>query len=291
MNEVRNIFVSSENRDKNLYPYGNSYTLHLTEPVKDVQRVELIYCSVPNSLYNITDGSNIIELSNLTTDYFGLRTTFSIPPGFYGGATLSTEITNAVSNATGITVSYLTNEGKFLISRPQGTFSMNLNSSELISMMGFNESQFSPVAIKSGNVAVETDLNLPLYSDNSRYRDKEFIKSSKVANLNPNEALFLDIKELRTPFNEDAKKITGDTYSGQTMNRSFGLIPMDVLSGTIKRFKKSTDFDFVIDFPYPIQKLDRLTVEWVDRSGRRVSFNGTEDNSFMLRLHTLRKNL
>ena len=289
MNEIRNLFISSENRDKDLYPYGNSYTLHVTQPIKEIAKVELLHCSVPNSIYNVPNGSNVIEFSNVISDDGDPRTTFSIPPGFYGGFSLSTEITNAISNATGITVTYLTNEGKFLFARSGNTFSMNVHSNELLSMLGFSEGDLP--TLTSTSVPVETDLNLPLYSDNTRYRDKQFIKSTKVANLNPNEAVFLDIKELRTPFNEDCKAITGNTYPGDNMSRSFGMIPMDVLSGAIKRFKKETDFDFVIDYPYPIQKLDRVTVEWVDRKGQRLSFNGTEDNSILLRLHTLRKNL
>ena len=75
------------------------------------------------------------------------------------------------------------------------------------------------------------------------------------------------------------------------MRRSFGLIPMDVSSGIIKRFKKTSDFDFSIEYPRPIEKLSRLTVRWVDKNGKVVNFNGLEDNSFLLRCYTLRKNL
>ena len=124
------------------------------------------------------------------------------------------------------------------------------------------------------------------------YRDKEFILSDKVVDLNPYEGVFLDINELRTNSNEDAKSITGSlgTYSGETMARSFGYIPMDVSSGSIKRFKKTSDYDFTIDYPYPIQTIDRLTVQWIDKNGTLLDFNGLEDNSFLLRFHTLRKN-
>jgi hypothetical protein len=69
------------------------------------------------------------------------------------------------------------------------------------------------------------------------------------------------------------------------------MIPMDVSSGFIKRFKKSTDYDLSIRYPYPIQKLDRLTVNWIDRNGNLVNFNGADANSFILRFHTLRKNM
>lgn len=66
---------------------------------------------------------------------------------------------------------------------------------------------------------------------------------------------------------------------------------MDVTGGTVKRFKKETDYDLSIDYPNVIKKLDRLTVQWVDKNGQLLNFNGLDDNSFILRFHTLRQNL
>jgi hypothetical protein len=300
--ETRNIFCSSESRNVNQDPNGNSYTLHLTTPIKDISKVELLHVSVPNTLYNLTDGTGVIGLSNIyasqgvagSSDTSSL-TFFSIPKGFYSASSLATEITNAVSNLTDITVTYLISEGKFLFTRPTtgNTFSLYSNTSEFSSLMGFTSSNTN-VLINSQNVPTEVDQDIPLYSDNSRYRDQNFVKSEHVVNLNPNEGVFLDIEELRTQYNEDAIGLDGGqlgTYSGQNMSRSFGLIPMDVSSGQIKRFKKTSDFDFVIDYTRPIERLSRLTVRWVDKNGQLLDFNGLNDNSFLLRCHTLRKNL
>ena len=266
--------------------------------MKDVFKVELLHASVPNTLFNLTNGSNVIAFSNLLTSN-GIAgdtdtsdlTFFSIPEGFYSATTLATEITNAVSNNTGVSVTYLPAEGKFLFDRSttENTFSMYSNTSELSELLGFTSSNTN-VLINSSNVAVETDLNLPLYSDNFRYRDKNFVKSDHVVNLNPNEGIFLDIEELRTQYNEDAIGLDGGslgTYSGKNISRSFGFIPMDVVSGTIKRFKKTTDYDYIINFTKPIEKLNRLTVKWMNKNGDVVNFNGINDNSFILRCHTL----
>lgn len=300
--ETRNIFCSSENRNISNDPYGNSYTLHLTTPIKDVSKVELLHASVPNTLYNLTNGTGVFALSNIyasqgvagSTDTSTL-TFFSIPKGFYSASGLATEMTNAVSNITDITVTYLLSEGKFLFTRPTtgNTFSFYSNTSELSNLLGFTSSNTN-VLVNSQSVATEVDQDIPLYSDNSRYRDQNFLKSDHVANLNPNEGIFLDIEELRSQYNEDALGLDGGqlgTYSGQNMRRSFGLIPMDVSSGQVKRFKKTSDFDLVIDYTRPIEKLSRLTVKWVDKNGQVVDFNGLNDNSFLLRCHTLRKNL
>lgn len=283
--EVKTLFVSSENRDTTLYPDGNSYVLHINTPIKEIRRVELLHASVPNTLYNVTNGSNVFGIQATADNQGDAYIYFSIPEGFYSGSGLATEITNAVNNLTNVTVNYLSNEGKFLFSRPtasSGTFSLIINTTEMQDVLGLSSET------NSSNVAAETSGEITLYSNNTRYDGKEFIKSSTIVNLHPNEGIFLDILELRTPYTEDAKDLDN---SGQSMRRSFGLIPMDANGGNIKRFKKTTDYDLVIDYTYPIQKLDRLTVNWVDRNGQIVNFNGANDNSFMLRFHTLRRNL
>ena len=284
--ETRNVFVSSENRDTILYPNGNSYTLHLTTPIKDISKVELLHASVPNTMYNLTNGSNVVAFSNATSSIGDPLTYFSLPVGFYGATVLSEQIQNAVSNTSDIVVDYLDAEGKFLFTR-DGPFQMEPGTTEMAKLLGFDDT----TTLTSTNVAVETGLNLPLYSDNLLYRGKEFIKSTNVVNLNANEGVFLDIEELRTIFNEDAKAITGNTTSGQTMARSFGLIPMDIAAGAVKSFKKFSDYDLNIDYPNPIRKLERLTVRWVDKNGQPLNFTGLNDNSFVLRFHTLLQNL
>ena len=60
--------------------------------------------------------------------------------------------------------------------------------------------------------------------------------------------------------------------------------------GQIKRFKQMTDYHMKVDFPSPIPQVDRLTVRWTDRNGQLISFNGLEDNSFALKIHTRRVN-
>jgi hypothetical protein len=292
--EVKNVFVTSENRDTNLYPSGNAYTLHLTNPIKNIKKVELVYASVPNTLFNLTSNVNFISFSNTSTQQtvIGNLTNFSIAQGFYGASGLATEITNACGNASAITVSYLSSEGKFLFTRStatSGPFSMAINTAEAAKILGFSSGVVGQV-INSTNVAVQTSLTFPIYSDNTNYRGVEFIKSSSIADLNVENGVFLDVEELRTICNENADKLLTnslDTTSGQTPSRSLGIIPLDVSSGSIKVFKKSTDYDIEVVFPYPIQKLNKLTVKWLDKYGQILNFNGLDDNSFLLRFHVL----
>jgi len=296
--EVKNIYVTSTNRDVSKYPYGNSYTLYLTTPIKDITTVELLYASVPNTIYNVTNGVDVIGFTDTshTVDNVVLHT---IPPGFYGAGSMCTEIYNATQQSSNVCVSFLQGEGKFFFTRYTG-FTMNIMTQEMASLLGFD----FPCRINATDASTD-----PEYSQNLRYMNKYFIKSKYVVEMNPLDEVFLDIQELRTMFNECAP--LGSPYSTMnntsppsppfvntqsgnfngTANRSFGMIPMDVISGTIKRFRKMNDFDSQVDYPYPLQKIDRLTISWTDKNGNLLSFNGAEDNSFTLRFHTLRKNL
>jgi hypothetical protein len=279
--EVKNIYVTSTNRDVGKYPYGNSYTLYLTTPIKDITTVELLYASVPNTIYNVTNGVDVIGFTDIanTVDNVVLHT---IPPGFYGAGSMSTEIYNATQQSSNVCVSFLQGEGKFLFTRPTG-FTMNIMTQELASLLGFD----FPCSINATDASTD-----PEYSQNLRYMNKFFIKSKYVVEMNPLDEVFLDIQELRTMYNECAPQGAPlGTTNNNTANRAFGMIPMDVVSGTIKRFRKMNDFDSQVDYTYPLQKIDRLTISWTDKNGNLLSFNGAEDNSFTLRFHTLRKNL
>lgn len=285
--ESHTIFVSSENRDQSLHPYGNTYTLSLTTPIREITSVELLHASVPNSLYNLNVGTGVFGLSNVSTNTVPQTltdlSTFSLPQGFYGATGLASYMTGASSNVTGISTQYLVNEGKFLFTRPtaQGPFGLYSNTQEFSRLLGFQDTDTQNV-VMSSNVAFAGPQDFPLYSDNLLYRGREFIKSPKVVNLAPNEGVFLDIEEFRTNFTQDA--------GAGMASRAFGIIPMDVASGQIKRFKAQTDYHMKVDFPLPIASIDRLTVKWTDRYGVPIQFNGLEDNSFALKIHTRRVN-
>jgi hypothetical protein len=294
--EVKNVFVTSENRDTAQFPSGNAYTLYLTNPIKNIKKVELVYASVPNTLFNLTSNANFISFSNTTTQIMSNISnlaSFSIAQGFYGASGLATEITNAVGSETAITASYLSSEGKFLFTRANATgpFTMCINTPEAANLLGFPASVVG-TAINSLNVTAGTSLQIPIYSENATYTGVDFIKSTTIADLNVAEGLFLDVEELQTICNENADKLaTGlDTTSGQTPSRSLGIIPLDVVSGAVKKFKKSTDYDIEVSYPYPIQKVNKLTVKWLNKSGQVVSFGGSDDNSFLLRFHVIPEN-
>ena len=87
--------------------------------------------------------------------------------------------------------------------------------------------------------------------------------------------------ELRRPFPIDA---ISNVYTSQS-STTFAIIPMDVSSGCIKTFKEHTDYKIQIEYPKPIDQIDRLTVNWRDFQGNLLNFNGVEENSILLRFY------
>ena len=242
------VYSDSTNRDKTLYPNGNSYILHLTHTLTNVNRVELVSAKLPNTLYNLPNDSNI-TVNDVN---------YTLPPGFYNACGTS----ESLSSATGLGVSYLSNEGKFLFTSGD-TFTLNASDTRLQKLIGLSSATSS--------------------FDNSLGRFT--VKSSKIIDLSTNEFVFLDIDELRNQRVVDSKKLVGESYDGATIATSFSMIPLDVPSGTIKTFKETTDYRVSIQFDHPIPKVSRFTVRWLDQTGKVLNFNGVDNNSFLLRFH------
>ena len=263
------IFVDSTNRDATLYPSGNSYILHLTNPVHSVIQVDLVAAKVPNTMYNLTDGSNVL----IFTDSSNISSNVSIAPGFYSATGLAKAIVNA--SGTLFSLDFLATEGKFLFSSTGPSFTIEGTTSEIRTMLGINPGVQS-------SFAASTD---PVYALDPTYGSRSLYKAPKIADLSTNEYVFLDIEELRTTSVLDAKKLIQGTTEGSTIRSTFGMIPLDVNSGCIKNYKETTDYKQYIVYNSPIPKIDRLTIRWVDRMGALLNFQGFENNAFTLRIH------
>ena len=278
MEDVNLLFVDSKNRDKTLYPSGNSYTLHLTTPIRNITRIDLVAAKIPNTTYNLTATSNIIiNGSNV-----------SMVPGFYSTSSFCTEFNN--SNQTTVRVNYSAAEGRFIFYG--STLSSLSATGQLSNIIGITSA--SAFAASSN----------PVYATNTLYAGMNLIKSSNVIDLSTNDYVWLDIDELRTQISIDAKSLismpaggpsaeTGistflQTYQGLTSATSFAMIHMDVASGGIKTFKEKTDYTISNLYPSRIDNLTRLTIKWLDINGLPVSFNGLDNNSFTLRIHSLK---
>ena len=273
--ETHYLVVNSNLRDTTLYPSGNSYTMHLTNPIHDITRVELIQASVPNVIQNLPDGTNVISLDG---------STFSLPNGFYSANGLAAEVQNAIEPVTNVSVNYLSNEGKYLFSRPttdpNGNFTLTL-SSTLATLMGFT----STSAGTSAPVANDTPpTTFALYANNDRYQNTTFLKSDQLVNLTADNYIYLDVAELNTSRMQQAQKIETNSFSTSASQNNFGPIVLDVSSGAIKHFSETSDYIYAVDYYPPISQLSRVTVRWRKTNGTPINFQGLNENSFMLKV-------
>jgi hypothetical protein len=197
-------------------------------------------------MYNVTNGSNIFSISGSNC---------SIANGFYSSSSIVTAINAQITDAK---LSFLSEQGKFMFYSSTGPFDILINSSEFTTITGFVDASSQ---LESGT---------------------HFIKSDQVANFKMvGEYVYLDVEELRRPFAIDAVSNVYDSGSSTI----FAIIPMDVSSGCIKTFKEQTDYRISVEYPKPIDQIDRLTVNWRDFNGNLLNFNGVDENSFILRFY------
>ena len=253
---TRLVYVDSKNRDVTVYPNGNSYTLHLTTPIKNVSKVDLVSARVPNTMYNLTTSSNVLSTGTANV---------SLNQGFYSAYSLATAVT-----VTGVTMDYLPNEGHMIFSSTVA-FTLTISSPEFAKMVG---------------LAVSTPYAASLSLEPS-YSGKYTVRSTTMVDFSLNEYVFLDIDELKTPWNIDAKSIDSakGTFLGTNAQRMFAPIVMDVSSGCIKNFHESKDYSIRATYPEPIGTLQRLTINWYDKDGKPLDFRGWNTNAFVLRLY------
>ena len=263
------LFGNSTTRDASLYPSGNSYTLFLSSPVRNIERVDLVSARVPNTMYNLTNGTGSIIIGLTTVD---------LNPGFYGVYDMATALTN-----TGlVTCTYLPFEGKFLFTSAV-SFTLQVKSSQLSNILG--------LAYNTTLSSAAAGSTWPAYSG------QQIIVSTRVVDTHTSEHVFLDIDELKTPSHvftgglnyvnnqRGSVNYSVGSVSGTNTQRAFAPILLDVNSGCVKNFAENSDYKISVFYPEPINSIDRLTVRWLDKNGVPLIFNGLETNSFLLRLH------
>jgi hypothetical protein len=237
------LFSSSNSRDTSLYPSGNSYTLYLSSPVKNIERIDLVNARVPNTIYNLTNGTGVLAVGPS-----GSPTTVSLNPGFYGVYDMATALTN-----TGlVTVTYLTFEGKFIFSSAS-PFGVQVNSTELSNILGI------PVT----TTAIAATLVPGSGSTWPTYAGQYILTSNNIVNTSIGEIIFLDIDELKTPrhvFTGGLKYDKRQSYvtqltDGSGPSRAFAPITLDVSSGCMKNFNEGNDYKISVFYPEPINSL------------------------------------
>jgi len=226
---------------------------------------------IPNTMYNLNQSANVLQVVTTTG---GVSNVF-FNSGFYSTSSLSDVMNTQLSN---VSASYIDSEGVFLIHGNVAHFTTLTQ--EFAQLVGF---PFGSATVHPMASNQEYNALFPM--------SNAYAVSQSIVSLEPNDYIWLDIEEFRTPFTIDARQLVLNhqgvyTTSGNTSARSFALIAMDVPSGGIKSYKEASDYPISVEFPSRIDSLDRLTISWLDRNGNVLNFHGLDMNSFTLRVHT-----
>ena len=263
MANARLVFASSDLRDSKIYPNGNNYVLHMTLPVKNIIKVDLVSAHFPNAMYNLNSSSNVITINqNISSN-----SNVWLNAGRYDQMSLSNTLTMA-----GIATDFIRYEGHFVFSNVTSS-NIYINNNEIASLMGLT-------ANTKYTLALADPLKDPFYTG------KYIYKTSNIANMTINDYMFLDIDELRTPHNLSTGPLFANTINGTDVNTMFApiMIKNPHLS-SVTNFMETKDILLTAYYPEPIASLDRLTIRWRDKYGKILNFQGLDSNSFILRLY------
>lgn len=78
------VYVDSNNRNQSIFPNSNSYTLHLTTPIRNISKVEVLTAMLPDvytSQYMTLDIQELRTPKNLVASALGLADTYSTNKG------------------------------------------------------------------------------------------------------------------------------------------------------------------------------------------------------------------
>ena len=274
--DVEYVYVDSRTRDSNLYPSGNSYSVFLTNPLRNIRRIDLVAATVPNSLYNY---------SNVQSPFVTVNST-DVPliSAYYTSSTLVTELNSStLFSGQGVTLAFNTPDLKFIF-YSSSSFTIRTTSTQAAQILGIQ------VGVTYTAVQQVGPNGDPAYINNSVYAGKYLVKSVNVADFTASEMVFLDIEEFRSQYMNLGNRLATQTSNvvlpvNTLAGHSFAVIPMDVSSGVVKVFKEDTDYHMSLTYPHVIEKLSRLTVNWRDINGNLLQFNNANNNSFTLRVY------
>ena len=261
------VYIDSTNRDISQYPSANSYVLYLTTTLKVVNTVKLLTAKIPNTVYNLTNGSNVFSFNNQS---------YSILPGFYSAYGLAAAMQSTTAGS--LNVAYLEDQAIFIFSAAS-SFTVRFNTSEIQLLTGMKSFNIYTSASASTN---------PVFQNDTTYSSSYIILSDQVVDFTAVDSVFLDIEEFRNSQVVDSKSLNNayaQSFLGTSVERVTGIIPLDVDSGKVKTFKERSDFTLIVKMNTPLYNINKLTIRLIDKNGQLINFNGYNNNSFVLEIN------
>jgi len=290
LNSIRQSYtflVDSKNRDRNVYPEPNNYSLSFTSPFKNVIGIEVVDVSIPKTMYNIDYTNNTLyfcigkteipimidDKGNETYDE-SIFTKIEIEGGDYTTQTFLTTLKNiffemkinldifSVSNPP-----ELTNLIYFASSEP---FIFDMKRSTISEVIGFDlyaneKNNNTKYSFKDYNKKIGLEKIYHSFLDTETNRN--IIRSPGMIYLLNNKYIILRCHEIEehlyrslsyTKYNLGLGKLRINSYGYNDEKTSFMKVPLRIF--------------------HPIGKLSRITLRFETAEGELYDFKGINHN-------------
>jgi hypothetical protein len=177
-----NIIVDSRQRDYTIYPSPNKYLVDLSEPHRNVERIELVAAMLPKTEYNINSENNllVVTINSLTIPLY-------LTPGQYLiGSNVNGNI-HYKSDGSGVFTGLLAELQRVLNAHTNSANSFNVflaTTPGSMSGTGTNAAILNRIAITNSAVAFTIDFTNQYYSSGSPFRVLGFYKQVYTSSLN-----------------------------------------------------------------------------------------------------------
>ena len=177
-----NIIIDSRQRDYSIYPNPNSYLVNLSEPHRNVERIELVAAMMPKTEYNINSDNNLLVLT-----IGGLTMQLYLTPGQYLIGTNVIGNVNYKTDGTPVITGLLAEVQRVLNSHTNSSNSFNVflvTTPENMGGTGTNSAILNRIAITNSAVSFTIDFTNSIYSSGSPFRVLGFYKQVYISSSN-----------------------------------------------------------------------------------------------------------
>ncbi len=177
-----NIIVDSRQRDYSIYPEPSSYLINLSEPHRNVERIELVAAMMPKTEYNINSDNNLLIVT-----INGVTETLYLTPGQYLIGSNVTGNTNYITTGAPVLSGLLAEVKRVLNTHTQSLNSFNVflvTTPLSMGGTGTNAAVLNRIAITNSATLFTIDFTNTNYSSGSPFRVLGFHKNVYTSSLN-----------------------------------------------------------------------------------------------------------
>lgn len=275
------LVIDSRDRNSDVYPDPNKYTIKLDPPYKQVTSVELVTADIPNSGYVIEESHNLIYFQETAAQVSaGTYTTAEVPVGNRSISNIADQIASVMTAAstTGSTYTCTVNDYTNLVTITQsvaGTASVfNLLFEGL-------RTKTDPPSFKDSNGdycgAYKTLYKTRSIGPIIGFKREDYSGSTTYTgtyayNLKVDKYIIIYINKSHGEMDFGRIDAVNDNVKG-----SFCVVPLDSSVNNFEYAKNYNTCDndrYIKYFTQPVPEINQLDIEFRDSEGNLFNFNG-----------------